>query len=168
VTSSSLEVLAGLALTDEEFDRWLVVGADGAVPEFRRRYVEEILQVVRAKAKAEFELLWRLHAETREPFSTLSDRLSDKINELTAAVAGSTLFASVQLRRNLLAMHIPKLLRQEVGLDRLLERIPESYQRAICARTLASSFVYRFGINPGYEDYRQYVEELGQAKPVKK
>jgi hypothetical protein len=41
-----------------------------------------------------------------------------------------------------------------------MERLPESYQKAILARSIASSFVYEYGLDAGFEDYRQYVEDL--------
>ncbi len=162
VTSSSLEVLAGLALSDEEFSEKMME-KDGVIPEFRKRYIEEILTIIRQKAKAEFEILWNLNSKTGEAISSLSDSLSAKINEITIAVENSNLFEDESLRRNVLSLHIPEVLCQDIGLETLLRRIPENYQKAIFCRTLASSFIYRHGINPGYEDYRQYVEELRRS-----
>lgn len=42
VTSSSLEVFAGLALSDEEHSQHMCVGADGTVPAFYQSYVQAV------------------------------------------------------------------------------------------------------------------------------
>ncbi len=49
VTSSSLEVLASLALTDEEWDELMCV-KDGKITDFRKQYVEEDLDFIRENA----------------------------------------------------------------------------------------------------------------------
>ncbi len=54
-------------------------------------------------------------------------------------------------------MHAPSVLVEKIGLETLLQRLPESYQRAILARTIASNFVYERGLEAGFEDYRQFV-----------
>ena len=60
VTSSSLEVLGSLALTDEEYASRLVV-ENGKVPEFREAYVRDVVKVIRNNARLEFESLWNEH-----------------------------------------------------------------------------------------------------------
>ena len=64
-------------------------------------------------------------------------------------------------------MHIPTVLADAVTLDGIMERLPESYQKAVFARSIASSFVYQFGLDAGFEDYRQFVEELASAGSVR-
>lgn len=164
VISSAFEVLAGLALTDEEFDRLMTVKADAKAPEFRRVYVEEILEAVRGKADLEFGLLWRTWKRTGTPLSMLSESVSERINAITADVERSPLFENRELRRNAMALHVPPVLTKTVGMDRILERVPEAYQRAICARAIASGFVYQHGISAGFEDYRTFIEELSARK----
>ena len=56
--------------------------------------------------------------------------------------------------------HVPAVLQEKVGMDALFSRVPQSYQKAIFARSVASGFIYRFGVDAGFEDYRRYVEEL--------
>ncbi|MFA6568433.1 MAG: NAD-glutamate dehydrogenase domain-containing protein [Victivallales bacterium] len=157
VTSSSLEVLAGLALDDKTFSREMV--STGKDPEFRRKYICEILELIRSKADAEFEILWSLHKQTGRTFSELSDDLSEKINEITSAIETSDLFGEKKLRQSVLLSHIPASLVGIAGVDALLARIPLSYQKAIFARALASGFVYKHGIDAGYEAYRRYINE---------
>jgi len=49
-------------------------------------------------------------------------------------------------------------------MDAVFSRVPVSYQRAVFARSVASGFIYRFGVEAGYEDYRRYVEELASGE----
>ncbi len=160
VISSSFEVLAGLGLADDEHDQLMTVRPGSAAPAFRERYIEEVLEAIRRKADLEFDLLWKTRAATGAPLSELSETVSRKINEITIAIERSTLFANDAVRRNSLRMHVPAALVDKVGLEGLMNRLPESYQRAILARSIASSFVYQYGLDAGFEDYRQYVEDL--------
>jgi glutamate dehydrogenase len=168
VISSALEVLAGLALSDEEYLRLMTVGEGGAVPDFRRRYVEETLGIVARRADQEFELLWRTHEATRQPLAELSEAVSAKIIEITRAIADSPLFDNAAIRRSAMELHVPPVLREAVGIEALERRVPPAYQRAIVARAVASAFVYRHGVSAGFEDYRRFIEELarGAAEPA--
>lgn len=159
VTSSSLEVLAGLALTDEEFERDMV-DRGGGPPEFRSRYLAEIILRIQQNAQQEFESLWRMREKTGRPLSELSDRLSEKINELTRSIEASDLFDDLELRAAMLKRHAPPCLLEAIGPAALAARLPVNYQRAIVARSIASHFIYDCGIDPGYEDYRRYFERL--------
>ena len=160
VISSSFEVLAGLGLSDEEYQALMTAAPGGAAPGFRTRYIGEVIEAIRRKADQEFGLLWRTHARTGFPFSELSEGVSRRINEITDSIQDSSLFARTDVRRNSLRMHVPAALVAAVGFDALMKRLPESYQRAILARSIASSFVYQYGLEAGFEDYRQYVEDL--------
>jgi glutamate dehydrogenase len=157
VTSSSLEVLAGLALDDKTFEKEMV--STGKDPEFRKKYICEILDLIRSKADAEFEILWTLHNQTGRTISELSDVLSEEINEITSAIDTSDLFEDKKLRLSVLLSHIPASLVGIAGVDALLSRIPLSYQKAIFSRTLASGFVYKHGIDASYEKYRRHINE---------
>ncbi len=79
VTSSHLEVLASLALTDEEWDELMCV-KDGKISDFRKKYVAEDLDFIRKNAALEFEVIWKENARTGIPRSILSDLVSEKIN----------------------------------------------------------------------------------------
>jgi len=67
VISSSMEVLAALAMTDEEYDRLMVVRPGGAIPAFRERYIREVIATVVRRADQEFELLWKTHNNDAYP-----------------------------------------------------------------------------------------------------
>ncbi len=161
VISSSFEVLAGLALTDAEYDDLMVVRKGGVIPRFRENYINEVMATIAHRADQEFKLLWDTHQERNIPISLLSETVSQKINEITKAIESSTLFEVEAVRRSAFRQHVPSVLLELIGMDAILERVPASYQRAIFARSIASGFIYRFGIDVGFEDYRRYIEELG-------
>jgi glutamate dehydrogenase len=163
VISSSYEVLAGLALTDEEYDRFMVVRPGGKIPAFRERYVKDVISIVTRRADQEFELLWKTHHDRGTPLSVLSETVSAKINEITKGIEESALFDTESVRRSAFRQHVPPTLLEQVGMDTILSRVPGSYQRAIFARSVASGFIYRYGVEAGFEDYRRYVEELASG-----
>jgi NAD-specific glutamate dehydrogenase len=142
VTSSSLEVLAGLALsTDEYID--LMVFKDGQPSAFYQSYVRDIQAKISENAAAEFACIWREHARTAgaKPRTLVSDELSTTLNALQAELEGSDLFDDAPSRRGVLRRAIPKTLVDQIGLDTLLQRLPEPYQRALFSSWVASHFV---------------------------
>ena len=163
VISSAFEVLTGLALTDEEYRQHMVVPKGGQVPAFRRRYIEEVQATIRRRADLEFELLWKTHEATGAPYSELSEAVSERINTITRSIEDSALFDNGKVRVNAFRLYVPSVLVETIGMDAILARVPVSYQRALFARAVASSFIYRFGIEAGFEDYRRYTEELARG-----
>jgi glutamate dehydrogenase len=149
VTSSSLEVLAALSLTDAEFALHMQV-AGGVVPEFYAAYVRAVHATIERNAELEFECLWREHELRPEKArSVLSDELSLAIVRLNAELqASDALFSNGALLRVVLAEALPALLLDKIGLDALLLRLPESYLRAVFGSFLASRFIYQYGTQP--------------------
>ncbi|KAE9389825.1 hypothetical protein BT96DRAFT_946579 [Gymnopus androsaceus JB14] len=76
VTSSSLEVLAGLALSTEEYVD-LMIFKDGKPSEFYQSYVKDIQAKITENAAAEFHCLWKEHTRLQgaKPRTTISDEL---------------------------------------------------------------------------------------------
>jgi glutamate dehydrogenase len=159
VTSSSLEVLASLALSDEEYEQLMCV-RDGRVSDFRRRYVEEIIEIVKDNAAAEFETIWKANAVKKIPRAVLTDLLSEKINQIKDAVATSDLASNEALFASALRCCIPKVLIKMVGFERILERVPHSYQKALFASALASQYVYRYGLEANEINFYDFVKEI--------
>mgnify|MGYP002383962726 CR=1 FL=1 len=145
VTSSSLEVLAALGVDDTNFANNMAVH-DGKIPEFYKKYVEEIKERITADAGHEFECIWREHLRTGQPRFLLTDRVSNKINQLNFFVHDSNLWDNQLLRRVVLEEAIPKRLQELVGLDGVIKNAPESYIRAIFSAYLASRYVYKYGV----------------------
>ncbi|KAJ6113763.1 Glutamate dehydrogenase NAD-dependent [Penicillium sp. IBT 18751x] len=148
VTSSSLEVLASLSFNDSEFVENMCVAEDGTVPEFYKAYVKQVQDIIKENATLEFEAIWREHEQTGVLRSVLSDRLSVAITKLDEELQQTELWHNIALRRSVLSDALPSLLLDKIGLDNILERVPESYLRAIFGSHLASRFVYEFGNNP--------------------
>jgi glutamate dehydrogenase len=145
VTSSSLEVLAGLALCTEEYTDYMIF-KDGKPSEFYKSYVKDIQGKIVENAANEFSCIWKEHTRLRgvKPRTTISDELSQTLNNLQAELEGSDLYDDVPSRNGVMRRAIPKSLIDLIGLDTLLKRLPEAYQRALFSSWVASHFVSFF------------------------
>ncbi|KAK7532583.1 NAD-specific glutamate dehydrogenase [Phyllosticta citricarpa] len=147
VTSSSLEVLASLSFDDNGFINNMCIRDDGSAPQFYNDYVKQVQEIIKNNARLEFEAIWREHQETGEPRSLLSDKLSVAITKLDEELQNTELWDNVQLRKAVLGDALPNLLLEKIGLETIMERVPENYLRAIFGSYLASRFVYEYGIS---------------------
>jgi glutamate dehydrogenase len=148
VTSSSLEVLASLSFDEEGFIKNMCVGADGSVPAFYKQYVMEVQETIKRNARLEFEGIWREHKHTGIPNSTLSDTLSVAITKLDEELQKTKLWEDKELRKSVFKDALPRLLLEKIGLDKIMQRVPENYLRSIFGSYLASRFVYEYGSTP--------------------
>jgi len=148
VTSSSLEVLASLSFDDAGFVEHMCHGARGGAPEFYKAYVRSVQEKIQENARLEFEAIWREHEQTGVPRSVLSDKLSFAITQLDQQLQHSDLWETDNVRRAVLEDALPNLLIDKVGLDTIIERVPDAYLRAIFGSYLASRFVYECGSSP--------------------
>jgi glutamate dehydrogenase len=142
VTSSSLEVLAGLGLSDQEYLD-LMLFKDGRPTDFYKAYVKDIQQKITENAQSEFLCIWREFNRLNgaKPRTLISDELSSTLNDLQADLEASDLFDDLPSRRGVLGKAIPQTLVKQVGLDTLMKRLPEPYQRALFSSWVASHFV---------------------------
>jgi glutamate dehydrogenase len=163
VISSSLEVLGALAMDDASYARLLCASVKDGEPDFRRRYIGEVVRHIVSRGDLEFALLWKTHRETGRPFSVLAEEVSARINQITDEVAASSLVDDPAMRRAALRLQAPAMLVDAVGAQTMIERLPPAYQRALVATAVASTFVYRFGLSAGFEEYRRYVAELASG-----
>ncbi|EKM49737.1 uncharacterized protein PHACADRAFT_265387 [Phanerochaete carnosa HHB-10118-sp] len=161
VTSSSLEVLAGLALSTDEYVN-LMIFKDGKPSEFYQSYVRDIQAKITENAAAEFSCIWKEHARLNgaKPRTIISDELSSKLNDLQAELESSDLFEDEASKRGVMGRAIPKTLIDQVGLDTLLQRLPETYQRALFSSWVASHFIYKFGVNGTAVDFFHFARDL--------
>jgi glutamate dehydrogenase len=163
VTSSSLEVLAGLSMDDETFAAKMCVRGDGSVPDFYQKYAAEICDIVETNAKKEFEYIWSQtfgNENNTVRATDITDSLSAAMNDLNDTVAVSDLFDRKDLRRKILRKHIPQCLQDEVGLDAIMSRVPDNYQRAIFSMVVASQFIYTYGdVDSPYYFYK-FMDDL--------
>ncbi len=142
VTSSSLEVLAGLALSTEEYVD-LMTFKDGKPSEFYKNYVKDIQAKIAENAAAEFICIWREHQRLQgaKARTIISDELSSTLNNLQAELETSDLFDDVPSCEGVLRRAIPKTLVDKIGLKTLMERLPEPYQRALFSSWVSSHYV---------------------------
>lgn len=139
VICSSFEVLCGLALDDQTFlDNKLAL-------------VSEILERIKLYASLEADLLLRTHRKTGESMTSLSDIISQKINQYTYELLDY--LDPLPLSKNredpmiqcFLNYCLPTL-RKHFS-DQLLNEIPDHHKKAIISCHLASFMVYKKGID---------------------
>jgi glutamate dehydrogenase len=133
VTSSSLEVLASLSFDDESFLKHMCVGEDGTVPEFYNNYVRQVQKTIQNNARLEFEAIWREHQATKQPRSILSDTLSNAITKLDEELQNTDLWNQVEFRQSVLSEALPNLLLEQIGLDKIMERVSHINFSLICS-----------------------------------
>jgi glutamate dehydrogenase len=159
VTSSSLEVLASLAMTEEEYDRHMCV-TNGDTPEFRTRYIHDVLGRIRDRARMEFEVLWRENKTSGTPLSILSDRLSDRINMVSDSIRNSEMWKDPKTLKTVIGNHCPPSLVKMVGLETILQRVPLNYMQAIVSAWLASHFIYEYGLDADEIDFHTFLAKV--------
>jgi glutamate dehydrogenase len=165
VTSSSLEVLAALALNAEEFETHMSVKDENNIPQFYQDYVKEIQLRIEADAALEFECIWKEHEKTKTPRYLLTDQVSDKINSLNAFVQSSSLWDSIELRNIVLAAALPKKLIEVIGIENIMKRVPDSYLQAIFGAHLASRYVYKHGLDANEMAFFEFMQPYLKALP---
>jgi len=158
VISSSMEVFASLALSDQEYAELMCV-RNKTVPAFRQKYVQEILDLIRENSRLEFDVIWREHTHKGIPRSILSDLISEKINAITDAIYNSTLYKNEILFQSVIECCCPKVLIDHVGFKAILERVPKAYLKAIFASRLASRYVYENGLNANEIHFYDFVQQ---------
>lgn len=162
VTSSSLEVLASLAFDDEGFFQNMCVH-DGVQPEFYQEYVRDVQATIQENARLEFEAIWREHEQTGKPRSILSDDLSYAINDLTEELSASNLWHDTKFRDSILSEALPKILVKKIGLQTIINRVPDNYLMAIFGSYLASRFIYEKGTSPSQFAFFEFMVEKKNA-----
>ncbi|MBU1612531.1 MAG: amino acid dehydrogenase, partial [Proteobacteria bacterium] len=140
VICSSYEILAGLALTDEEF------------MEIKDQYVIELLDILRDRARSEARILLREHKLSAGTLTItdLSYRLSRAINALSDTISAMLTaeapdLASDEDLKDLLLAYCPRILAERYG-DRVVNRIPRSHQFALLAAYISSRILYKEGL----------------------
>jgi len=159
VTSSSLEVLASLALHDEEYDQLMCI-KNGNVPGFRKKYVEQIIEIIKTNARMEFEVIWREHERKNIPRAILTDMISEKINQVKDSILNSDLWTDQVLFRKTMECCIPPVLISQAGLEKIVGRVPQTYLKALFASRLAGPYVYKFGLDANEIYFYQFLKEL--------
>jgi glutamate dehydrogenase len=161
VTSSSLEVLAGMGLNDEEYIENMIF-KDGKSSAFYQSYVKDIQQKICENAAHEYACIakeWNRQKGTKAR-TTISDLLSSTLNDLQNELEVSDLYDNVSSRKHVLARAIPKTLVDKVGLDTLMQRLPEQYQRAIWSAWVSSNYIYSCSMQASNVDFFHFFSKL--------
>ncbi|PVU87831.1 hypothetical protein BB561_006150 [Smittium simulii] len=158
VTSSSLEVLAALALSDSDHKVLMCKNENGEISEFYSDYVKEVSQTIKDNAKNEFECIWRESQKCNTPKCVLTDEISKAIVSMRAHIETTNLWENKQLRESVLSKALPKLLLSKIGLEKLVENIPDQYLKAIFGAKLASEFIYEYGASPSQFAFFEYIK----------
>jgi glutamate dehydrogenase len=138
VICSSFEITASHLLTEAEFLA------------NKPRFVAEVVERLRALARAEAELLFRERA--RNPALQLPDvsvklsRAMMRAQDAIDAVLDDLSATDRALADGLVLEHLPPVLRTLAG-DRVATQLPVAYARSIVSSTLAARMVYREGLD---------------------
>lgn len=157
VTSSSLEVLAALALSDEQFNQQMsVTGKE--VSTFRNKYIREVIQIIRSNAKREYQNTLKYSGKQ---FNThYADLISRRILEIEQEIIQSQLLTETKLVRKVMENHLPASLLEMRKIEDILKQLPDNYTKAYVSKVLARELVYKAGPWPKYEEYRLLLESL--------
>ncbi|WOO79432.1 NAD-specific glutamate dehydrogenase [Vanrija pseudolonga] len=161
VTSSSLEVLAGLSLSDSEYTD-LMIFKDGKPSPFYQSYVKDIQQKICENAAAEYNCINKQWHKLKgaKPRTLISDQLSSTLNKLQDDLEFSDLYDNVKSRNNVLAHAFPKTLQDKIGLDKLVERLPEVYLRAVWSAWVSSNYIYQNSLEATNVDFFHFFSKL--------
>lgn len=139
VICSSLEVLCGLLMRDEEF------------LEHKDVLMEEILQFIRDKAGKEADLLINTQMELKKPMTDISDLISRRMNTYMYQILDY--LTEVDIARDMknplnqcLLNYSPKFLSENYK-DRFLDKIPKIHLKAMIACHISSKIVYTKGLS---------------------
>ncbi|EMR10817.1 hypothetical protein PNEG_00964 [Pneumocystis murina B123] len=161
VTSSSLEVFASLAFSDDDFIQNMCI-REGKVPQFYEDYVKQVQEIIQNNAQLEFEAIWRENKRSGKLRSILSDDLSSAITSLDEEIQQSDLWNNVPLRKVVLKEALPPVLLEKQGLDTILEHVPEPYIKATFGSFLASRFIYEYGADSSKFSFFQFMNNYLQ------
>ncbi len=150
VICSSYEISACMLLSETQFMA------------IKEQFVEQVLQRLRGFARAEAELLARLHQH--HPHSPLPD-ISIRISRIMARTADAinqhwdSLTPQQQLElQKLVVEHLPEVLVEHAG-DALWNKLPKTYIRWMMVKSLAARMVYREGF-----EYLETMETVDLAQ----
>ena len=158
-----------------------MVFKNGQPSTFYQAYVKEIQAKIVENAALEFSCIWKEYSRpgSNKPRTIISDELSSTLNNLQAELESSDLFEDAASRRGVLDKAIPQTLVKQVGLDVLMKRLPEPYQRALFSSWVAAHFVrqipsvcpttiltlsqiYKCGVSGGNVDFFNFARTLAQ------
>lgn len=165
VNSSSLEVLAALALPHQEHSRLMCWNRDSGVaaPAFYEDYVKQIQDIIVENAKQEFRAIWTCSQRGMQKVEA-TRLISGKITRMQDSIMEKFQDMSPEendlLVRRVLKLAVPPLMIQQVGVEGLLKHVPSNYIAAIVSAWVASKFVYENGVNASEVSFFFFLRSL--------
>ncbi len=155
VISSSYEIIGNLLLSEKEFLA------------HKEEYVRDVLAILEKRAADEAELIFRRHREEggKRTFTEISAEISAEINRQKARLfeffESRPDLCMKQLYRRALLAHLPKLIRESPVYRLRVKKLPPKYRSAILAAEIATTMVYRRGLEPNFEEaLEEYVASM--------
>ena len=135
---------------------------DGKPSQFYQDYVKDIQQKICENAANEYNCIAKEYARQKgaTPRTLISDQLSTTLNKLQDELEFSDLYDNAAARRAVFERAFPKSLQAKVGLDELMNRLPEHYQRAAWSAWLSSNFIYQYSIQASNVDFFHFFSKL--------
>ena len=130
-----------LALNEEEYFKYMRSDS-----EFYQKYIHEVQEIIAKYTDDEFECLWNEKRSSNKHLSELSDSIAYKITKLKDTLKDSNLWKNKKLReriitegivilnsynRQFLYLATPPVLIRALGIEKLIERIPDIFIKRI-------------------------------------
>ena len=74
-------------MSDEFYNKNMRIGADGVCPEFYKKYVVDVQNIIESNARKEFECIWREQETHGGSRLAIADKLSTAITTMSAQLS---------------------------------------------------------------------------------
>lgn len=82
----------------------------------------------------QFKCIWKEAQYSGRSRTVISDEIGRTLIDLQNQLEESSLFDDLETRRAVLKLGIPKTLIDNIGLETIMSRLPETYQKSMFAR----------------------------------
>eukprot|EP00933_Yihiella_yeosuensis_P039063 TRINITY_DN3299_c0_g2_i1.p1 TRINITY_DN3299_c0_g2~~TRINITY_DN3299_c0_g2_i1.p1 ORF type:complete len:1023 (-),score=174.88 TRINITY_DN3299_c0_g2_i1:218-3232(-) len=169
VCSSSLEVLAALALGDDHASLMCYQPLKGEkAHQFYQDYVKQIQAIIIENAKQEFRAIWKINQEKGISKVEATKLVSQKINAMQDSIIhyynDMTAEERELLIKQVLKLAVPPLMIQHVGVAGIMEHVPSNYISAIVGAWVGSRFVYTEGVDASEVSFFFFLRSLLNAE----
>jgi len=174
VCSSSQEVLAGLAFADKEHSSLMTYDKDtgGAASSFYNQYVQDILGIIHQNARLEFHALWDANRSRGisklEATRLLSLEITEMQDVLSENANGMDPDEKLDLLWTVLPRAVPQCLVRHLGVQGILDSVPENYLWAIVGSWIGSRYVYEHGIGASKVSFFFFMRRLSCIAKISK
>eukprot|EP00930_Biecheleria_cincta_P019369 TRINITY_DN147_c0_g1_i4.p1 TRINITY_DN147_c0_g1~~TRINITY_DN147_c0_g1_i4.p1 ORF type:complete len:1150 (-),score=209.95 TRINITY_DN147_c0_g1_i4:133-3582(-) len=169
VNSSSLEVFAALALPVDVHSRLMCYNpkSDKEPPEFYETYVQQIKDIIVENARQEFRAIWACSKAGMEKVEA-TKQISSKITKMQDTIMAKMQDLKGEERENLvrrvMRLAMPPIMVDQIGIEQILQAVPQNYIFAMVGAWIASRFVYQNGINASEVSFFFFLRSLLDGK----